>query len=108
MTREDKNMWLSIKNEMVIRMGNKAIGMNELNKVFNYAEKIYDEHKAQLKAKDEENKELSKKCAEIAYDFENAVEEIEKLKTIIEEAIRKPMGVEPHSWSDYKILKDNA
>ena len=35
-------------------------------------------------------------------------EEIEKLKSIIEEAIRKPMGVEPHSWSDYKMLKDNA
>jgi hypothetical protein len=34
--------------------------------------------------------------------------EIEKLKTIIEEAIRKPMGVEPHSWSDYKMQKDNA
>ena len=34
-------------------------------------------------------------------------EEIEKLKLIVEEAIRKPMGVEPHSWSDYKMLKDN-
>ena len=54
------------------------------------------------------NKELSKKCAEIAYYFENSVVEIEKLKTIIEEAIRKPMGVEPHSWSDYKMQKDNT
>ena len=35
-------------------------------------------------------------------------EEIEKLKLIVEEAIRKPMGVEPHSWSDYKMLKDNV
>ena len=69
---------------------------------------IFDEHEKQLKAKDEENKELSKKCAEIAYDFENSVVEIEKLKTIIEEAIRKPMGVEPHSWSDYKMQKDNT
>ena len=35
-------------------------------------------------------------------------EEIEKLKLIVEEAIRKPRGVEPHSWSDYKMLKDNV
>ena len=52
--------------------------------------KIYDEKEAleaQLKAKDDE---------------------IDKLKTIIEEAIMKPMGVEPHSWSDYKIQKANA
>jgi len=45
-------------------------------------------------------------------DFEEELkakdEEIEKLKSIIEEAIRKPMGVEPYSWSDYKIQKDNA
>lgn len=46
-------------------------------------DRIFNEHEAQLKAKNEENKELSKKCAEIAYDFENAVEEIEKLKTIM-------------------------
>ena len=36
----------------------------------------------------------------------NKDKEIEKLKAIVEEAIRKPMGVEPHSWSDYKMLKD--
>ena len=48
---------------------------------------IFDEHEVQLKAK---------------------YEEIEKLKSITEEAIRKPMGVEPHSWSDYKMLKDNV
>ena len=46
---------------------------------------IFDEHEAQLKAKDEE---------------------IERLKAIAEEAIKKPMGVQPHSWSDYK-MKDN-
>ena len=63
---------------------------------------------AELEAMEAEIENLSSKCAEIAYDFENAVVEIEKLKTIIEEAIRKPMGVEPHSWSDYKMLKDNV
>lgn len=49
MNIENKNSWLSIKNEMVIRMSNKAIGMNELNKVFNFTEKIFDEHEAQLR-----------------------------------------------------------
>ena len=33
-------------------------------------------------------------------------DEIELLKSIVEEAIRKPMGIEPHSWSNYKMLKD--
>lgn len=47
---------------------------------------IYTDHEAQLKAKDEE---------------------IELLKFIVEESIKKPMGVEPHSWSNYKMLKDN-
>ena len=32
-------------------------------------------------------------------------DEIELLKFIVEEAIKKPMGVEPHSWSDYKMLR---
>ena len=40
--------------------------------------------------------------------IEEKDEEIKKLKSIIEEAIKKPMGVEPHSWSDYKMQKDNA
>ena len=48
-------------------------------------DELYAKHEAQLKAKDEE---------------------IEMLKAIVEEAIKKPMGVEPHSWSDYK-MKDN-
>ena len=52
----------------------------EISRHFNECEK----HEAQLKAKDEE---------------------IELLKSIVEEAIRKPMGIEPHSWSDYKIKK---
>ena len=39
-----------------------------------------DDARAELKAKDEEIKKLSKKCAEIAYDFECAVEKIEKFK----------------------------
>lgn len=47
-------------------------------------DQIFNDHEAQLKAKDEE---------------------IERLKAIIEEAIKKPMGVEPHFWSDYKMEK---
>ena len=47
-------------------------------------DKIFDEFGEQLKDKDYE---------------------IELLKSIVEEAIRKPMGIEPHSWSDYKIKK---
>ena len=68
--------------------------IDKLFSSFEVKEALYE---AQLKAKDEEIKILSKKCAEIAYDFEGAVVEIEKLKAIVEEAIRKPMGVEPHS-----------
>jgi hypothetical protein len=37
--------------------------------------------------------------------IEEKDKEIEKLRSIVEEAIKKPMGVEPHSWSDYKIKK---
>lgn len=37
--------------------------------------------------------------------IEEKDKEIEKLRSIVEEAIRKPMGVEPHSWSDYKMIK---
>lgn len=56
--------------------------------IVNYViDKIFDEFGEQLQDKDDE---------------------IELLKSIVEEAIRKPMGVEPHSWSDYKMQKDNA
>ena len=41
--------------------------------------------KAQIKAKDEE---------------------IKLLKQCVEEAIKRPMGVEPSLYSDYKMLKD--
>ena len=34
-------------------------------------------------------------------------DEIELLKFIVEESIKKPMGVEPHSWSNYKMLKEH-
>ena len=47
-------------------------------------DKIFDEFGEQLQDKDDE---------------------IELLKSIVEEAIRKPMGIEPHSWSDYKMLR---
>lgn len=33
-------------------------------------------------------------------------EEIELLKQCVEEAIKRPMGVEPSLYSDYKMLKD--
>ena len=49
-----------------------------------FIDQIFDEFGEQLKDKDYE---------------------IELLKSIVEEAIRKPMGIEPHSWSDYKIKK---
>ena len=75
---------------------------------------IYNDHEAQLKAKesDLERQDMIIKCLNIDLDNKEKLlkvkdEEIEKLKLIVEEAIRKPMGVEPHSWSDYKMLKDN-
>lgn len=54
-------------------------------KVYKSAKKYIKSLEAQLKAKDDE---------------------IELLKFIVEESIKKPMGVEPHSWSDYKMSKD--
>ena len=48
-------------------------------------DKIFNQFEAQLKAKDEE---------------------IELLKQCVEEAIKRPMGVEPSLYSDYKMLKD--
>ena len=57
---------------------------------------------------DSDLKEAIKELRKIVASVKAKDEEIEKLKSIIEEAIRKPMGVEPHSWSDYKMLKDNA
>ena len=63
---------------------------------------------AEIKAMETEIKKLSSKCSEIAYDFENAVNEIELLKQCVEEAIKRPMGVEPSIYSDYKMPKDNA
>jgi len=64
-----------------------------------------DEAIAELEAMQAEIKNLSSKCAEIAYDFENAVNEIELLKQCVEEAIKRPMGVEPSIYSDYKMSK---
>ena len=61
---------------------------------------------AELEAMQAEIKNLSSKCAEIAYDFENAVNEIELLKQCVEEAIKRPMGVEPSIYSDYKMSKE--
>ena len=58
--------------------------INSLKKADEVIDQIFDEFGEQLKDKDYE---------------------IELLKTIVEEEIRKPMGIEPHSWSDYKIKK---
>jgi len=38
MSKEFDDKWRDIKNEMVIRMSNKAIGMGELLKLFNFVE----------------------------------------------------------------------
>lgn len=70
---------------------------------------IFDEHEKELKQAyidgSNSNNGLIKFYLK---QIEEKDKEIEKLKTIVEEAIRKPMGVEPYSWSDYKIQKDNA
>ena len=57
----------------------------QIDIINNTIDQIFDEHEAQLKAKDEE---------------------IELLKQCVEEAIKRPMGVEPSLYSDYKMLKD--
>ena len=57
---------------------------------------------------DSDLEEAIKELREIVARVKAKDEEIEKLKSIIEEAIRKPMGVEPNSWSDYKMQKDKV
>ena len=69
-------------------------------------EPIIKEAIAEVGTMEAEIKKLSLKCSEIAYDFENAVNEIELLKQCVEEAIKRPMGVEPSIYSDYKIKKE--
>ena len=81
MTRESEKS----KIRMSVIVDGKHI--NSLKKADEVIDQIFDEFGEQLKDKDYE---------------------IELLKSIVEEAIRKPMGIEPHSWSDYKIKKDTA
>lgn len=67
---------------------------------------LFDEHEAELKQAyiDGSNsnngliKFYLKQIEEKDKDIASAIKELE-------EAIRKPMGIEPHSWSDYKIKK---
>ena len=78
MTRESEKS----KIRMSVIVDGKHI--NSLKKADEVIDQIFDEHGEQLQDKDYE---------------------IELLKSIVEEAIRKPMGIEPHSWSDYKMLR---
>ena len=82
------------------------------NYVYNNIDKLSDSYEAQLKAKDTAIELLESMCnlgLETQNKYSRIVKakdkEIERLKTIVDEAIKKPMGVEPHSWSDYKMEK---
>ena len=84
---------------------------------------VNDEHKAQLKAKDKEILNLKNEVAFwkddadkerlgviidcLTIDCNKKDEEINLLKQCVEEAIKRPMGVEPSIYSDYKMLKNN-
>ena len=78
MTRESEK--LKIRMSVIVDVKH----INSLKKADEVIDQIFDEFGEQLQDKDDE---------------------IELLKSIVEEAIRKPMGIEPHSWSDYKIKK---
>ena len=67
--------------------------------VENIIDQIYDDHEVQQYLIQSKNYDAIIKAKD---------DEIELLKFIVEESIKKPMGVEPHSWSDYKMLKDNT
>ena len=104
MTREEAKSKASIRIQFF-----DAKGANKI------IDQIFNDHEAQLKAKDEEIKELGEIVQQYLIPSKNydAIikakdDEIELLKFIVEESIKKPMGVEPHSWSDYKMLKDNT
>ena len=100
MTRESEKS----KIRMSVIVDGKHI--NSLKKADEVIDKIFDEHEAELKQAyidgSNSNNGLIKFYLK---QIEEKDKEIEKLISIVEEAIRKPMGVEPHSWSDYKIKK---
>ena len=66
--------------------------------VENIIDQIYDDHEVQQYLIQSKNYDAIIKAKD---------DEIELLKFIVEESIKKPMGVEPHSWSNYKMIKDN-
>ena len=72
-----------VKDEEVT--GGTIMSMDDEIFLIEVIKSAIEEHEAQLKAKD----------AEIAL-----------LKQCVEEAIKRPMGVEPSLYSDYKMLKD--
>ena len=104
MTREDKNVWLSIKNEMVIRIGHKAIGMNELNKVFNFAEKIFDEHETHMKEKDKEIKDL--KC--IVYHAEGYIEDLHNHPKVKKHYDKKARSIVAMLYWEWKMCNKSC
>ena len=100
MTRESEKS----KIRMSVIVDGKHI--NSLKKADEVINQIFDEHEAELKQAyidgSNSNNGLIKFYLK---QIEEKDKEIEKLISIVEEAIRKPMGIEPHSWSDYKIKK---
>ena len=81
-------------------------GRVDVIRLINY---IFDEHEKELKQYYIDGSNSNNKLIQFYLkQIEEKDKEIEKLSSIVEEAIRKPMGVEPHSWSDYKMQKDNA
>ena len=82
MTREDAKALLG--STALLMFEHDGTSTLDGDKTLHIIDKIFDEHEEHLMDRDDE---------------------IELLKSIVEEAIRKPMGIEPHSWSDYKIKK---
>lgn len=75
MTQEDKK-WLSIKNEMVLRMSNKAIGMGELEKFFSFVNELMS-NKNSL---EQQNKELIEKYSQLSDKYNNTSDLVVELR----------------------------
>ena len=80
---------------------------------FEVIDQIYNDHEAQIKAKDEKLQQLDDAYASVVSDFESAVMEIESLKKIIntsieeiEYAIIKPQYADVYLNNAIRFLKE--